>query len=94
MLVIPALGRQRQVDFLVPGQPGLQSEFQDSEDYTEKTYLKKEIIFLVVSTAYFSRGLEFRLQHPPALPKTELYRVNLLCTVWIHHLSIKKTYDP
>jgi hypothetical protein len=33
---IPALGRQRQVDFWVQGQPGLQSEFQDSQDYTEK----------------------------------------------------------
>ena len=38
--MIPALGRQRQADFWVPGQPGLQSEFQDSEDYTEKACLK------------------------------------------------------
>jgi hypothetical protein len=38
--LIPALGRQRQADFWVPGQPGLQSEFQDSEDYTEKACLK------------------------------------------------------
>jgi hypothetical protein len=28
--LIPALGRQRQVDFWVQGQPGLQSEFQNS----------------------------------------------------------------
>jgi hypothetical protein len=34
--LIPALGRQRQVDFWVRGQPGLQSEFQDSFR-TEKT---------------------------------------------------------
>jgi hypothetical protein len=34
--LIPALGRQRQVDFWVRGQPGLQSEFQDSQGYTEK----------------------------------------------------------
>jgi hypothetical protein len=40
--LIPALGRQRQVDFLVRGQPGLQSEFQDSEGYTEKPYLEGE----------------------------------------------------
>jgi hypothetical protein len=33
--LIPALGRQRQVDFWVWGQPGLQSEFQDSQGYTE-----------------------------------------------------------
>jgi hypothetical protein len=42
MPIIPALGRQRQVDFWVPGQPGLQSEFQDSQGYTEKPYLKKK----------------------------------------------------
>jgi hypothetical protein len=39
--LIPALRRQRQVDFWVQGQPGLQSEFQDSQDYTEKPYLEK-----------------------------------------------------
>jgi hypothetical protein len=33
--LIPALGRQRQADFWVWGQPGLQSEFQDSQGYTE-----------------------------------------------------------
>jgi hypothetical protein len=39
--LIPALGRQRQVDFWVRGQLGLQSEFQDSQGYTEKPCLKK-----------------------------------------------------
>jgi hypothetical protein len=39
--LIPALGRQRQVDFWVQSQPGLQSEFQNSQDYTEKPCLKK-----------------------------------------------------
>jgi hypothetical protein len=34
--LIPALGRQRQADFSVRGQPGLQSEFQDNQGYTEK----------------------------------------------------------
>ena len=38
--LIPALGRQRQVDFWVWGQPGLQSEFQDNhQGYTEKPCL-------------------------------------------------------
>jgi hypothetical protein len=37
----PALGRQKQADFLVRGQPRLQSEFQDSQGYTEKPYLEK-----------------------------------------------------
>jgi hypothetical protein len=40
--LIPALGRQRQADFEVRGQPGLQSEFQDRQDYTEKSCLKKK----------------------------------------------------
>jgi hypothetical protein len=31
--------RQRQADFWVQGQPGLQSEFQDSQGYTEKACL-------------------------------------------------------
>jgi hypothetical protein len=39
--LIPALGRQRQADFLVRGQSGLQSEFQDSQGYTEKPYLEE-----------------------------------------------------
>jgi hypothetical protein len=43
MPLIPALGRQRQVDFWVRGQFGLQSEFlQDSQGYTEKPYLEKK----------------------------------------------------
>jgi hypothetical protein len=40
--LIPALGRQRQADFWVRGQPGLQSEFQDSQGYTEKPCLEKK----------------------------------------------------
>jgi hypothetical protein len=39
--LIPALVRQRQVDFCVRGQPGLQSEFQDSQGCTEKPCLRK-----------------------------------------------------
>jgi hypothetical protein len=41
MPLISALGKQRQADFWIRGQPGLQSEFQDSQDYTEKPCLKK-----------------------------------------------------
>jgi hypothetical protein len=40
--VIPALGRQKQADFWVQGQPGLQSKFQDSQDDTEKPFLEKK----------------------------------------------------
>jgi hypothetical protein len=42
MPLIPALGRQRQANFWVWGQPGLQSEFQDSQGYTEKPCLQKQ----------------------------------------------------
>ena len=42
MPLIPALGRQRQVDFWVWGQPGLQSEFQDSQGYTQKPCLENQ----------------------------------------------------
>jgi hypothetical protein len=38
--LISALGRQRQADFWVWDQPDLQSEFQDSQGYTEKPCLK------------------------------------------------------
>jgi hypothetical protein len=41
MPLIPALGRQRQVDLWVWGQPGLQSEFKDSQGYTEKPCLEQ-----------------------------------------------------
>ena len=40
--LLSALGRQRQVDCWVRGQPGLQSEFQDSQGYTEKSCLKNK----------------------------------------------------
>jgi hypothetical protein len=40
--LIPALEKQRQADFWVQGQPGLQSEFQDSQGYTENPCLEKK----------------------------------------------------
>jgi hypothetical protein len=40
--LIPVLGRQRQADFWFRGQPGLQDEFQDSQDYTEKLCIEKQ----------------------------------------------------
>jgi hypothetical protein len=42
MPLIPALGKQRQADFWVRGQPGLQSEFQYSQGYIEKPCLEKQ----------------------------------------------------
>jgi hypothetical protein len=38
----PTLGRQRQADLRVQGQPGLWSAFQDSQDYIEKPCLKRQ----------------------------------------------------
>ena len=40
--LIPALRCQRQADFWVWGEPGLQSEFLDSQGYTEKPCLEKQ----------------------------------------------------
>ena len=40
--LIPALGRQRQADFWVWGQPGLQSEFQCSQGYKNPCLQKKK----------------------------------------------------
>jgi hypothetical protein len=37
----PGSWRQRQADFWVRGQRGLQSEFQDSQGYTEEPCLEK-----------------------------------------------------
>ena len=41
MPFISGIGRQRQADFWVQGQPGLQSELKDIQGYTEKLCLEK-----------------------------------------------------
>jgi hypothetical protein len=41
--LIPALGRQKQADFWVRGQPGLESEFQDSQVYKQRNPVSKNI---------------------------------------------------
>jgi hypothetical protein len=55
MPLIPALGRQRQADFCVRGQPGLQSEFQDSQSYTEKPCLEKPKKFCSIFLSFLSK---------------------------------------
>ena len=64
MPLIPALRRQRQADFWIGGQPGLQSEFQDSQGYTEKPCLekpnkqtKKKRVALVMVSVHSSKTL-------------------------------------
>jgi hypothetical protein len=52
--LIPALGRQRQVDFWVRGQPGLQSEFQDSQGCRETLSRKKKKNSSVENTLFSS----------------------------------------
>jgi hypothetical protein len=69
MPLIPALGRQRQADFWVRGQPGLQSKFQDSQDYretlSEKAKKKKKKERKEGKSAYYpSKGPESSFQHP------------------------------
>ena len=54
MPVIPALGRQRQVDFWVRGQPGLHSEFQERQGYTEKPCLKKNNEFRIAMISSYT----------------------------------------
>ena len=46
MSLIPALGRQRRADLCVGGHPGLQSEFQNSQDYTEKHFKSTKTVLL------------------------------------------------
>jgi hypothetical protein len=71
--LIPALGRERQAGFWVRGQPGLQSEFQVSQGYTEKPCLgkkkkkkkKKCLIFYFYFFLYlFYRSFVYILQLP------------------------------
>ena len=42
MPLIPALGRQRQANFCVQGQPGLQSEIQDNQATQRNSIFKKK----------------------------------------------------
>jgi hypothetical protein len=59
--LIPAFSRQRQANFWVRGQPGVQSEFQDSQGYTEKPCLEKTKTKTKTKTL---AALEFNPQHP------------------------------
>jgi hypothetical protein len=65
MPLIPAIGRQRQVDFWVQGQSGLQGGFQDSQGYIEKPCLKqtnkqtnKNITYNFI---FMSSGIQFQV---------------------------------
>jgi hypothetical protein len=78
--LIPALGRQRQVDFWVGVQPGLQSEFQDSQGYTEKPCLKKQnkqtnnyLATSLTSTPMFKTQLQVSKQEPMWLKVTKVW---------------------
>ena len=99
--LIPALGTQRQADFWVRGQPGLQSELQDSQGYTEKLCLKKtkqqnktnkQAISLHASEVA-QQGREpsstslVSWAQPASGQRDSIlkYRENLLSTVWKHH---------
>jgi hypothetical protein len=48
----PSTQRQKQADFFVWGQPGLQSDFQDSQGYTKKPCLEKQKTSVYLNTIY------------------------------------------
>jgi hypothetical protein len=53
--LIPAFGRLRQADFWVRGQPGLQSEFQDSQKpCLEKGFFKKSLLVAIFNELFHS----------------------------------------
>jgi hypothetical protein len=68
-LLIPALGRQRQADFWIWGQPSLQSESQDSQSYTEKPCLKKPKKNAYQLLMQSSCRLSFSIQSPHQAPQ-------------------------
>jgi hypothetical protein len=59
----PSTWRQRRVDFWVQGQPGLQSEFQDSQGYTEKPCLKNKNKYIYIKWASISVCGELQRTH-------------------------------
>jgi hypothetical protein len=67
--LIPALGRQRQAHFWIRGQPGLQSEFQDSQGYTEKPKNKQTNNHMHCSaTRNTVRSITYKHHLEPTLP--------------------------
>jgi hypothetical protein len=64
--LIPALRRQRQEDFWVQGRPGLQSEFQDSQGYTEKPCLQR-------TTSCLGHGVQSSLSWPGTVQEFDLW---------------------
>jgi hypothetical protein len=90
MPVIPAPRRQRQADFWVRGQPGLQSEFQDSEGYTEKSCLekpkeKKKRSDKMIHNSKMGHNINFILSFPSQCPQIRIY---FLIIIW--YVSIEK----
>ena len=73
----------RQADFRAPGQPGLQSEFQDSQGYTEKPCLKKKKKRQKKKKKKSSRLKERGLQRPKALRDAHLGNGSYLKDDWI-----------
>jgi hypothetical protein len=75
---ILALGRQRQVDFWVWGQPGLQSEFQNSQGYTEKPCLKKPKTKTKTKTKPNQNKTKQKTKTKIQFPKGKIYQENYL----------------
>jgi hypothetical protein len=82
--LIPALGRQKQADFWVWGQPGLQSEFQDSQGYTEKPCLRKKTKQKQTNKQNISTELSVSLvSYTPYLFHVHPMAISLKWTQWL-----------
>jgi hypothetical protein len=91
LIQVLALGRQRQAGFWVRGQPGLQSEFQDSQSYTEKPCLenknnkKTNKQLTIVETRYFQ---EDSTGNWTDIDNRYVHIFYKLCIFYVHHTQI------
>ena len=63
----PALKRQRKVDSLSSGLPGLQSEFQDSQGYTQKFCLENPEINKQANLIHVTNVVVFNVEMFPSV---------------------------
>jgi hypothetical protein len=72
---------QKHMDFWVRGQPGLQSEFQDSQGYMEKPFLKEQKTKTVFHTFCYSPAHTALKHEASAAPTFQ----SLSLQLWRHH---------
>jgi hypothetical protein len=81
--LILALGRQTQADFWVRDQPGLQSEFQDSQGYTEKPCLEKKNKEKKKKELIHNLHLHAILNLKVAFPRVCAWVLRQRCGLWV-----------